>query len=66
MSYVKKNENKETIYTIEVPKDVTGIVFNDGSGIETVDIKLGITTGTGYYITGEENGNMTVETYKYK
>lgn len=66
MSYVKKNENKETIYTIEVPKDVTGIVFNDGSGIQTVDIKLGITTGTGYYITGEENGKMTVETYKYK
>lgn len=66
MSYVKKNENKETIYTIEVPKDVTGIVFNDGSGIQTVDIKSGITTGTGYYIIGEENGKMTVETYKYK
>ena len=65
MTYVGKNEYNESIYKMTIPADVSGIIFNDGSSSQTVDITSGIADGLGYYITGTSSGKYTVGTYTY-
>lgn len=71
MSFVKNNSMKQSIYCIEIPHDVEGIVFNNGKSnsalIQTNDIKSGIKSGIGYYISSDNTtGNRDVSTYIYK
>ena len=65
MTYVSTNEYSQKVYKIDIPSDVTGIIFNNGSGIQTVDITTGIADGTGYYIL-TSSGKCTVGTYTYE
>ena len=66
MTYVTTNQYNESIYCIELPSDVTGIIFNNGgNGCQTVDITSGIVDGQGYYISGSSSGKYTVGTYTY-
>lgn len=70
MSFVKNNEYGQSVYCMEMPADVTGIVFNNGktgsAKIQTNDICHGITNGVGFYITTNSTGNQDVASYVYK
>lgn len=66
MSYVEQNEYDQEVYVISVPEDIDGIIFNDGNGVQTVDITSDLTEGTGFYLTGYSNGKLTVGTYDYE
>lgn len=66
MTYVEQNPYGERIYKISLPDDIKGLVFNNGSGTQTVDITAGITDKTGYYISGDSNGKCTVKAYIYQ
>ena len=65
MTYVSTNEYSQKVYKIDIPSDVTGIIFNNGSKIQTVDITTGIADGTGYYIL-TSGSKCTVGTYTYE
>ena len=50
MEYVKTNSYGEKIYKISVPvAKYNFIVFDDGSGNQTVDLPLGVTQNRGFY-----------------
>ena len=66
MTYVRQNEFNESIYSITVPKDITGLIFTDGNGNQTIDITSGFTDGLGYYISGTSSNKYTVGTYSYQ
>ena len=66
MKYVTKNSYNESIYSITVPNDITGLIFTDGNGNKTIDITNGFNDGQGYYISGTSNNNYSVGTYTYK
>lgn len=71
MSFVKNNEYSHSIYCMEIPSDVTGIVFNNGKTgsekIQTADICNGIVNGVAFYISSNNTtGNMDVASYMYK
>ena len=67
MSYVSTNQYNESIYCVEVPSDITGMIINNGgNGCQTVDITSGYSDGLGYYISGTSNGKYTVGTYVYE
>lgn len=65
MTYLETNQYNESIYFIDIPKDVTGIIFTDNAGSQTVDITSGIQDGLGYYISGGSGSALTVGTYTY-
>ena len=65
MTYVGNNEYNEAVYSIDVPTDVTGLVFTNGSGAQTKDITSGIAEGAGFYISGGSSNAYNVGTYKY-
>ena len=66
MTYVRQNEYNESVYKIEVPSDITGIIFNNGSNsYQTIDITSGMSNGLGYYLNGTSSGKYTVGTYTY-
>lgn len=64
-TYVGLNEFGQKVYKVEVASDVKGLIFNNGSGAQTVDITAGITDGLGYYISGSSGAKNTVGTYVY-
>ncbi|MBP3263432.1 alpha-amylase family glycosyl hydrolase [Pseudobutyrivibrio sp.] len=66
MTYVKQNEFNESIYSITVPNDIDGLIFTDGNGNQTIDIKGDFTDGLGYYISGTSSNKYTVGTYSYQ
>ena len=45
MTYVGLNEFNQKVYKVEIAKDVKGLIFNNGSGAQTVDITTGIQDG---------------------
>ena len=64
MTFVKNNEYNEGVYSIELPKDVKGMIFTNNSGTQTVDVTT-ITDGYGYYISGNSGSKLSVGSYKY-
>ena len=64
MTYVSTNEYNQSVYKIEIASDVAGLIFNNGNGIQTVDITSGIVDGQGYYLTST-SGKCSVDTYIY-
>lgn len=67
MTYVKTNEYNQKIYRATIPGNTTGIIFNNGSGAQTVDVTTNIVNNKGFYITGTgSNGKYTVGTYNYQ
>lgn len=66
MTFVKKNEYNQDVYKITVSKDITGLIFTNGNGQQTVDIKSGFENGLGYYISGNSGNKATVGTYTFK
>lgn len=53
-AYYGKNTNNEDQYVVVVPDGATGILFNNGSGLQTPDITN--FNVTGYYLTGNPYG----------
>lgn len=65
MQYVKKNEYGQSVYKIAIPSDSKGLIFNNGNGVQTVDITSNLTNNTGFYLTS--NGSKcSVGTYVFK
>ena len=62
MTYSTTNDFGEKIYTIEIPSSVDHIIFNDGSGSQTVDIT--VTGSAKYYISGGSGSACTVGTWE--
>ena len=67
MKYTGNNSNGEGVYVISY--DITKykyIIFSNGkvNGSQTVDILLDRTNTNAYYISGDENGKLTVGTWK--
>ena len=64
MTWVEKNDYGEDIYSITIPANSTGLIFN-GSGGQTVDIVPGA-SGTGYYCNVQDaEGKWECGTYTY-
>ena len=65
-TYVETNDYGEGIFSITVPADTTGIIFNNGTGDQTVDIDLSLYTTDGFYLTDKNSeGKWEVGTYAY-
>ena len=65
MTYVETNDYGEKIFSVTVPADTTGIIFNNGSGSQTVDITE-LVDGQGYYCTDPNaEGKFAYGTYTY-
>ena len=57
MTYAYTNEFSEEVWTIAIPADTTGIIFNNGYGTQTVDITgSDIANMKGFYLTGNKDG----------
>ena len=66
MTYVRQNSYGQDIYKCTFPNKYKNIIFNNGSGDQTIDIPLdNIESGTGFYLTDKVNGKWNVETYTY-
>ena len=65
MSYVTTNEYGESIYSVSVDTySYDYIIFNNGSGSQTVDIKIG--DDNGYYCTEKNSeGKYGYGNYTY-
>lgn len=63
MTFVRNNSVGQPIYKLTIPAGAS-VVFNNGSGTQTVDV-TGATGGTGYYATTLSGGKYLVETYVY-
>lgn len=61
MTFAYTNDQKEAVYSIEVPADIQGIIFNGehndaaGQQRQTVDIKEGLYNNAGFYCTSTNN-----------
>lgn len=66
MTYVGQNEYQQSVYTLQISADCKGLIFTNGSGAQTVDIKSGIKENGGYYISGNASGKYSVRTYTYQ
>ena len=68
MEVVKTNSYGETIYKINLDKEEFNyIIFNNGSGNQTIDIDISSAySGLGYYINGGSGKSHTVGTYDYQ
>lgn len=61
-----KNEYNQKIYKCDIPKNVTGIVFSNGTNAEqTVDINRRIVKNTGFYVTSKNGNRWNYGTYPY-
>lgn len=63
MTYVGLNEFNQKVYKVSVSADIKGLIFNNGSGSQTVDITSGFKDGLGYYISGTSGSKCLVESY---
>lgn len=66
MTYIGKNQYNESLYRASIPSNSTGIIFNNGSGSQTVNITTNIANNKGFYISGTSNGKYTVGAYNYQ
>ena len=65
MTKESTNEYGQGVFVINVPDGATHVIFNNGSGTQTVDIKLDSTTG--YWVNSAgSDGKYTVGTWSYK
>lgn len=55
------NDYGQSIYTIEIPSDAEYVIFNNGSGTQTVNIP--ITGSAKYYISGGSGTSCEVKTW---
>lgn len=66
MTFVRQNSYGQDIYKCTFSNTYTNIIFNNGSGEQTIDISLNaIVSGTGFYLDNKTNGKWTVQTYTY-
>ena len=65
MEFVENNPYGEKVYKFTIEPQYDNIIYNNGSGAQTVDLKLDGTPNMGYYINGQENGKYTCGTYVY-
>ena len=65
MEFVENNPYGEKVYKFTIEPQYDNIIYNNGSGAQTVDLKLDGTPNMGYYISGQENGKYTCGTYVY-
>ncbi len=66
MTWVETNDYGQNVYSITLPTTAQNIIFNNGSGTQTVDLSVGV-DGTGYYCdTANNEGKWTCGTYTYR
>ena len=66
MIFVRQNSYGQDIYKCTFPTTYTSIIFNNGSGEQTIDISLSdIESETGFYLDNKTNGKWNVKTYAY-
>ncbi len=65
MEFVENNPYGEKVYKFTIEPQYDNIIYNNGNGAQTVDLKLDGTPNMGYYISGQENGKYTCGTYVY-
>lgn len=66
MTFEKTNSYEQDIYSITLNyEDYQNIIFTDGSK-QTVDIELTGENNVGYYISGENGGKYTCNTFSYQ
>ena len=56
------NDMGEKVHYVTIPRDVTGIIFNNGSGTQTVDISVSKDVEA-FYCDGWDNGKVTVKAW---
>lgn len=62
----KQNEYNQKIYKCDIPKNVKGVVFSNGTDAEqTVDINRRIVKNTGFYVTSKTGNRWNYGTYNY-
>lgn len=61
MKYSETNDYGQSVYTIEIPNDAEYVIFNNGSGTQTVDIT--VTGSARYYISGGSGSSCQVKTW---
>ena len=61
--YTNGMNGGQIVYAVEIPEDVTGIIFNNNSGSQTVDITTGIADDAWWYTENSyTNGKANVNT----
>ncbi len=66
MEFVETNPYGQRVYKFTIDPQYDNIIYNDGSGKQTVDLKLDGTPNMGYYISGQDSsGKYTCGTYVY-
>ena len=65
MEFVENNPYGEKVFKFTIEPQYDNIIYNNGSGAQTVDLKLDGTPNMGYYISGQEGGKYTCGTYIY-
>lgn len=65
MEFVENNPYGERVYKFTIEPQYDNIIYNNGNGAQTVDLKLDGTPNMGYYISGQENGKYNCGTYIY-
>ena len=61
MTHAYTNNMSQDVVKASIPADTTSILFNNGSGTQTVDITSGVENNKGFYLNGEwEDGKAKV------
>ena len=58
MTYSSTNGDGYSVYTIEIPNTAEFVIFNNGSGTQTIDIK--ISGSSSFYISGTSSDNKCI------
>ena len=67
MTYLCNNDYGQGIYYYEVPSQYDKVIFNNGSGTQTVDTPISsFSDGTLFYPDGTEDGKYKVSNFTYK
>lgn len=53
MTFAYTNDMSQPVHMARIPTGVTGIIFNNKNGTQTVDITSGIANNKGFYLNGE-------------
>ena len=64
MTFVGINDMSQGIYSIVVPSNITGLIFNNGTE-QTVDITTGFGDRAAFYLSNKDSGNWSVGTWDY-
>lgn len=63
MPYKYTNDFGEKVHYVTVPSGTTGIIFNNGSGTQTVDISVSKSVEAFFCDGGNSNGKLTVKAW---